>query len=92
MGFWEALCNAWGWVRERAAALKPCRVNASQVFWFFAATLAWTLSAWYWARVMLFLKQRMEAQLVQRTCGRSARSSGPRTGYRATAHRLSTSD
>jgi hypothetical protein len=27
-----------------------------QTFWFFAATLAWSLSAWYWARVMLRLK------------------------------------
>ncbi|MGH8692164.1 MAG: hypothetical protein ACREUS_14155 [Burkholderiales bacterium] len=27
-----------------------------QPFWFFAASLAWSLSAWYWARVMLFLK------------------------------------
>ena len=27
-----------------------------QAFWFFAASLAWSLSAWYWARVMLFLK------------------------------------
>src|SRR6266545_2965040 len=29
---------------------------AWQTLWFFAATLAWALSAWYWARVMLFLK------------------------------------
>src|SRR6185295_16399163 len=89
MGMWEALCKGWEWLRERARALKPCRVpiilvlaglaflllasqgedvaralaerrsgtvNASQTFWFFAATLAWTLSAWYWARVMLFLR------------------------------------
>jgi len=27
-----------------------------QPFWFFAASLAWSLSAWYWARVMLFLR------------------------------------
>jgi hypothetical protein len=27
-----------------------------QAFWFFAASLAWSLSAWYWARVMLFLR------------------------------------
>jgi len=27
-----------------------------QTFWFFAAALAWALSAWYWARVMLRLK------------------------------------
>src|SRR3989442_3886806 len=87
--FWENVCNAWGWLHERVAALKPCRVpvlmvlaglaflllasqgedvaralaerrsghvDGSQAFWFFAATLAWSLSAWYWARVMLFLK------------------------------------
>src|SRR3989442_7093549 len=87
--FWENVCNAWGWLRERIAALKPCRVpvlmvlaglaflllasqgedvaralaerrsghvEGSQAFWFFGATLAWLLSAWYWARVMLFLK------------------------------------
>src|SRR2546430_15422917 len=87
--FWENLCNAWGWLHERVAALKPCRVpvlmvlaglaflllasqgedvaralaerrsgpvDGSHAFWFFAATLAWSLSAWYWARVMLFLK------------------------------------
>jgi hypothetical protein len=86
---WEKLYAAWWWVRERAAALKPCRVplllvlaglaflllasqgedvaralaerrsghvGAAPAFWFFAATLAWSLSAWYWARVMLFLK------------------------------------
>ncbi|HXU42320.1 MAG TPA: hypothetical protein VN675_08355 [Burkholderiales bacterium] len=29
---------------------------AWQTFWFFAATLAWSLSAWYWARAMLRLK------------------------------------
>lgn len=89
MRIWEAACSGWAWLRERARALKPCRVpiilvlaglgflllasqgedvaralaerrsgyvNASQTFWFFAATLAWTLSAWYWARVMLFLR------------------------------------
>ena len=27
----------------------------SQTFWFFAATLAWALSAWYWARAMLYV-------------------------------------
>ena len=27
-----------------------------QTIWFFAATLAWSLSAWYWARVMLRLR------------------------------------
>jgi hypothetical protein len=27
-----------------------------QSFWFFAATLAWSLSAWYWARTMLRLR------------------------------------
>jgi hypothetical protein len=77
------------WLRERALAMKPCRVpivlvvaglaflllasqgedvaralaerrsddaHSWQTFWFFAASLAWSLSAWYWARVMLFLK------------------------------------
>src|SRR5262245_25887033 len=29
---------------------------STQGFWFFAASLAWSLSAWYWARVMLTLK------------------------------------
>jgi hypothetical protein len=86
---WENACSAWGWLGERAAALKPCRVPALMVlaglaflllaaqgedvaralaerrsahagaapaFWFFAAMLAWSLSAWYWARVMLTLK------------------------------------
>src|SRR4051812_44876413 len=81
--------NAWLSIRERALALKPCRVAillvvaglaflllasqgedvaralaerrsadpfSWQVFWFFGATLAWALSAWYWARVMLRLK------------------------------------
>jgi multisubunit Na+/H+ antiporter MnhC subunit len=27
-----------------------------QAFWFFTASLAWSLSAWYWARVMLSLR------------------------------------
>lgn len=27
----------------------------SQTVWFFAATLAWALSAWYWARTMLYV-------------------------------------
>jgi hypothetical protein len=81
--------HAWLRLRERAVALKPCRVPilmvvaglaflllaaqgedvaralaerrsnepySWQTFWFFAASLAWSLSAWYWARVMLFLK------------------------------------
>ena len=81
--------SAWLWLRERALALKPCRVAivlvfaglafllvaaqgedvaralaerrstdpySWQVFWFFTASLAWSLSAWYWARVMLSLK------------------------------------
>lgn len=30
--------------------------DASQRFFFFAAALAWSLSAWYWARIMLFLR------------------------------------
>jgi hypothetical protein len=30
--------------------------DVSQTFWFFAAALAWSLSAWYWARIMLRLK------------------------------------
>jgi len=80
---------AWQWLRDCAAALKPCRVSAilvfaglaflllaeqgedvaralaerrsadsraaSQTFCFFAATLAWALSAWYWARAMLYV-------------------------------------
>jgi hypothetical protein len=83
------LWRAWLWLREAAAALKPCRVPAilvfaglaflllaaqgedvaralaerrsadsraaTQTFWFFAATLAWALSAWYWARAMLYV-------------------------------------
>ena len=42
-----------------ARALAERRTNdviSWQAFWFFAASLAWSLSAWYWARVMLFLK------------------------------------
>jgi hypothetical protein len=42
-----------------ARALAERRSNEPyswQAFWFFAASLAWSLSAWYWARVMLFLK------------------------------------
>ena len=42
-----------------ARALAERRTNdhiSWQAFWFFAACLAWALSAWYWARVMLFLK------------------------------------
>lgn len=83
------LCAGWAALRERIAALKPCRVAvlmvlASAAFlilapqgqdvvralaerqsshrddwqrvFFFAATLAWSLYAWYWARVMLFLR------------------------------------
>lgn len=83
------LLAAWQWLRDCAAALKPCRVPAilvfaglaflllaeqgedvaralaerrtadsfarSQTAWFFAATLAWALSAWYWARTMLYV-------------------------------------
>ena len=83
------LWHGWLWLRDRALALKPCRVPilmvlaglaflllasqgedvaralaerrsaepySWQAFWFFAASLAWSLSAWYWARVMLVLK------------------------------------
>jgi len=83
------LTRGWLWFRERALALKPCRVAillvfaglaflllasqgedvaralaerrtndriSTQAFWFFLASLAWSLSAWYWARAMLFLK------------------------------------
>src|ERR1044071_2713270 len=42
-----------------ARALAERRTNdviSSQAFWFFAAVLAWSLSAWYWARTMLFLR------------------------------------
>lgn len=89
MGWLRPLSHGWGWLRERALALKPCRVAillvvaglaflllasqgedvaralaerrtndriSTQAFWFFAASLAWSLSAWYWARVMLVLK------------------------------------
>ncbi len=31
------------------------RLAVPQTFWFFAATLAWALSAWYWARAMLYV-------------------------------------
>lgn len=85
----ESLWHAWLWLRDCAAALKPCRVPAilvvgglaflllaaqgedvaralaerrsadsrgtAQTFWFFAGTLAWALSAWYWARAMLYV-------------------------------------
>lgn len=89
MRWLEPLSNTWLWLRERALALKPCRVAillvfaglaflllasqgedvaralaerrtndriSTQAFWFFVASLAWSLSAWYWARVMLFLR------------------------------------
>src|SRR4051812_1895497 len=42
-----------------ARALAERRTNdamSSQAFWFFAAVLAWSLSAWYWARTMLTLR------------------------------------
>src|SRR3954465_640123 len=42
-----------------ARALAERRTNdviSSQAFWFFAAVLAWSLSAWYWARTMLSLR------------------------------------
>jgi len=42
-----------------ARALAERRSNdpySWQTFWFFTASLAWSLSAWYWARTMLFLK------------------------------------
>ena len=85
----EKILRCWTELRERALALKPCRVSillvlaglaflllaeqgedvaralaerrsaepfSWQAFWFFAASLAWSLSAWYWARVMLSLK------------------------------------
>jgi hypothetical protein len=42
-----------------ARALAERRTNdriSTQAFWFFVASLAWSLSAWYWARVMLFLR------------------------------------
>src|SRR5580765_7187054 len=42
-----------------ARALAERRTNdviSSQAFWFFAAVLAWSLSAWYWARTMLSLQ------------------------------------
>ena len=89
MEFLSRLWRAWLWLRECAAALKPCRVPAilvfaglaflllaaqgedvaralaerrsadthavTQTFWFFAATLAWATSAWYWARAMLYV-------------------------------------
>ena len=46
--------------RDVARALAERRTGDSravwQTFWFFAATLAWSLSAWYWARVMLRLR------------------------------------
>src|ERR1041384_3538131 len=42
-----------------ARALAERRTNdamSSQALCFFAATLAWSLSAWYWARTMLSLR------------------------------------
>ena len=42
-----------------ARALAERRTNdriSTQAFWFFVASLAWSLSAWYWARTMLFLR------------------------------------
>jgi len=42
-----------------ARALAERRTNdaiSSQAFWFFAAVLAWSVSAWYWARTMLSLR------------------------------------
>jgi hypothetical protein len=43
-------------VARALAERRTGELDASQTFWFFAATLAWSLSAWYWARVMLFLE------------------------------------
>ena len=42
-----------------ARALAERRTNdilSTQAFWFFVASLAWSLSAWYWSRVMLRLR------------------------------------
>src|SRR6188508_2583005 len=42
-----------------ARALAERRTNdeiSSQAFFFFAATLAWSFSAWYWARTLLSLR------------------------------------
>lgn len=43
-------------VARALAERRTGELDASQTFWFFTASLAWSLSAWYWARVMLFLK------------------------------------
>ena len=40
----------------RALAERRSAEASWQPFWFFAASLGWSLSAWYWARVMLMLK------------------------------------
>ena len=43
-------------VARALAERRSADPHSWQVFWFFAASLAWSLSAWYWARVMLSLK------------------------------------
>ena len=43
-------------VARALAERRTGELDASQTFWFFTASLAWSLSAWYWARVMLFLE------------------------------------